>query len=96
MATWIWIVIGIAAVLVIGLLAFTMLRGRNAERRRAQAQNMRQEADNRARMAREREAIAKDISGQAREEHERAESLREKAAKIDPDHRDREPAQKAS
>ena len=47
-------------------------------------------------MAREREAIAKDISGQAREEHERAESLREKAAKIDPDHRDREPAQKAS
>jgi hypothetical protein len=47
-------------------------------------------------MAREREAIAKDISGQAREEHERAESLRAKAAKIDPVHRDREPAQKAS
>lgn len=96
MATWIWIVIGIAAaVLVVALLASTMLRGRNAERRRAQAENMRQEADNRARIAREREAIAQDIAGQAHEEQARAESLREKAAEIDPDQRD-EPARKVS
>jgi predicted Holliday junction resolvase-like endonuclease len=96
MATWIWIVIGVAlAAVLIVVAALTLLRGRIDEKRRAQAHKLRQEAENRARRANEREAVAKDIASQAREERELADSLQERAAKIDPD-RKREQARQAS
>jgi uncharacterized protein HemX len=85
MATWIWIVIGVAAVAAIAL-GVVMLgsRKRNVERRRAEARILRQEADERKRRADEKESVAKEISGQAHEERHLVRKLEERAAKLDP------------
>jgi flagellar biosynthesis/type III secretory pathway M-ring protein FliF/YscJ len=87
MATWIWIIIAIAAVVAIGLLAFFgfgVAGRRRVERRRAEARVLRQEADERTRRAEEREAVAGKIADEAREEREHAENLAQRAGKLDP------------
>jgi flagellar biosynthesis/type III secretory pathway M-ring protein FliF/YscJ len=85
MDTWIYIVIGIAAVLLVALVLTTLMRGRLADKRRAEAHKLRQEAQNRAVRAQERESVAEDIAAQAREERERSASLHERADRLDPD-----------
>jgi hypothetical protein len=87
MATWTWIIIGIAAAAAIGLLAFyglSLVGRRRVERRRAEAHVLRQEADERTRRAEEREAVAGHIAAEAREEREHAQKLEQRAGKLDP------------
>ena len=87
MATWTWIIIGIAAAAVVGFVAvygLGLAGRRRVERRRAEARVLRQEADERTRRAEEREAVAGDIADEARAERERAQKLAERAGKLDP------------
>ena len=63
MATWIWIVIGLAVVVVVGLAVLGGMQQRDRkqfEERRGQAQQLRQEADSREKLAREHEEHARD------------------------------------
>jgi flagellar biosynthesis/type III secretory pathway M-ring protein FliF/YscJ len=86
MPTWSWIIIGIAAALVIVLavVGTRFLGRRRVERRRAEARVLRQEAEERAHRAEEREALAGDIANQAREERKEADKLARRAGKLDP------------
>jgi hypothetical protein len=87
MATWTWIIIGIAAATVVGFLAvygLSLVGRRRVERRRAEARVLRQEADERTRRAEEREAVAGHIADEARAEREQAKKLAQRAGKLDP------------
>ena len=87
MATWTWIIIGIAAAAVVGFLAvygLSLVGRRRVERRRAEARVLRQEADERTRRAEEREAVAGHIADEARAEWEQAKKLAQRAGKLDP------------
>jgi len=100
MATWSWIIIGVAAAAAIVLLAFIAVGvtgRRRVERRRAEARVLREEADERTRRADEREALAGSIADEAHEEREQAQKLHRRAGKLDPgtdgDGQDREAEQ---
>jgi uncharacterized protein HemX len=88
MATWIWIVIAIAAV--IGL-AVIVLGGRKAKQRRVaneqreEAQGLRQEAEQRHRSAKERESLSKELADRAKSEREAGDKAAAQAARVDPD-----------
>ena len=77
MATWIWIVIAIGALLVLGLLIFGSLRARDKKLTewREQAQELRQEADRRARVAEGHELEAREARREAAEVGARADRL---------------------
>jgi flagellar biosynthesis/type III secretory pathway M-ring protein FliF/YscJ len=79
-ATWIWIVIAIGALLVLGVLVFGSLRAREKRltERREQAQELRQEADRRARVAEGHEL-------EAREARREAAQVGARADRLDPD-----------
>jgi flagellar biosynthesis/type III secretory pathway M-ring protein FliF/YscJ len=90
MATWTWIIIGIAAAAVVVFLAvygLSLVGRRRVERRRAEARVLRQEADERTRRAEEREAVAGHIADEARAEREQAKKLAQRAGKLDPSRR---------
>ena len=80
MAAWIWIVIAIGALLVLGALVFGSLRAREKKltERREQAQELRQEADTRARVAEGHEL-------EAREARKEAAAVGARADRLDPD-----------
>jgi flagellar biosynthesis/type III secretory pathway M-ring protein FliF/YscJ len=88
MATWIWIVIAIAAVVVLAVVLFA---GRKAMQRRAvaeqreQAQELRQEATERHRTAKERESLAQELAERAKAERKEGDKAAAHAARIDPD-----------
>lgn len=86
MATWTWIIIGIAAAAIglVALYAMGAIGRRKVERRRAEAHVLRQEADERTRRAEEREAVASRIAEEAHEEREQARKLEQRAGKLDP------------
>jgi ABC-type lipoprotein release transport system permease subunit len=87
MATWIWIVIGVAAVIVLLAVLFGARRAqeRRVVQRRGKAQELRQEAEDRSRRAEERERIAEEHAEQARQERKEAAEVGARADKIDPD-----------
>ena len=87
MATWIWIVIAIAAVVVIAALVLGARKGREKRviQKREQTQELRQEAEDRTRRAEERERIAEEHAQQARDERKQAAEVGARADKIDPD-----------
>jgi flagellar biosynthesis/type III secretory pathway M-ring protein FliF/YscJ len=78
MAAWIWILIAIGVLAVLGLVVFGALRGREKARRREQAQELRQEAE-------KRKARAVEQEQQARESHRVAAQVGARADQIDPD-----------
>jgi hypothetical protein len=87
MATWIWIVIAVAAVIVLAGLVFG---GRRAKERRVgqqreQAQTLREEAQQRHRAAKERENLAQELSERAATERKAADEAAAHAARVDPD-----------
>jgi hypothetical protein len=87
MATWIWIVIAIAAIVVLGVLLFG---GRRAKQRRVvqqreKAQELRQEAEQRHRTAKERESLAQELTERAKAERKEGDKAAAQAARVDPD-----------
>ena len=87
MATWIWIVIAIAAVV---LLAVFVLGGRKAKNRRVvqqreKAKELRQEAQQRHRTAKERENLAQELAERAKAERKEGDKAAAQAARVDPD-----------
>jgi ABC-type protease/lipase transport system fused ATPase/permease subunit len=90
MATWIWIVIAIGAIVLSAVLA---LGGRKASerrvvKRRQEAQELRQEAEVRTRRAEEREALAQEQADRAEAERKEAAEVEARAARVDPDRDD--------
>ena len=85
MAAWIWILIAIGVLVVLGLAIFGALRGREKTQRREQAQELRQEADTRTRQAEERERVAEEQVRQARDARKVAAEVGARADDIDPD-----------
>jgi uncharacterized protein HemX len=85
MAAWVWIVIAIGVLVVLGLVGFGMRRGREKAQRREQAQELRQQADTRTRQAEEREQVAHEQQEQAREAHRVAAEVGARADQLDPD-----------
>jgi flagellar biosynthesis/type III secretory pathway M-ring protein FliF/YscJ len=87
MATWIWIVIAIAAVaaLVVAVLGARRIKERRVVRQRKKAQELRQEAAQRHRRAKEREDMAKELSERAKAERKEADKVGAQAARVDPD-----------
>jgi Flp pilus assembly protein TadB len=87
MATWIWIVIAVAAVIV---LAVAVFGGRRAKQRRVvkqreQAQTLREEAQQRHRTAKERENLAQELAERAKSERKAGDEAAAHAARVDPD-----------
>jgi FtsZ-interacting cell division protein ZipA len=85
MATWIWILIAIGALVVLGFVVFGSRRKREETQRREQAQELRQEADTRMRQAEERERVAQEQVEQAKEARKVAAEVGARADHIDPD-----------
>jgi flagellar biosynthesis/type III secretory pathway M-ring protein FliF/YscJ len=85
MAAWIWIVIAIGLLVVLALVAFGAMRGRDKRQRREQAQELRQEAETRSRQAEERERVAQDQVGEARDSRKAADEASAHADELDPD-----------
>ena len=85
MAAWIWVLIAIGALVVLGLIVFAARQNREKTQRREQAQELRQEADTRTRQAEERERVAREQAQQAREARKVAAQVGARADHIDPD-----------
>lgn len=85
MTGWIWSVIAIGVLVVLGLIVFGALRGRAKAQRREQAQKLRREADTRIRQAEERDRVAQEQVQQAREARKVAAEVGARADEIDPD-----------
>jgi flagellar biosynthesis/type III secretory pathway M-ring protein FliF/YscJ len=87
MATWVWIVIAVGVVLLLGLLGVAALRSRTRrlEERREQAQELRREAETRTQQAEEREQIARRHEEEAREARKVAAEVGARADRLDPD-----------
>jgi uncharacterized protein YlxW (UPF0749 family) len=88
MATWIWIGIAVAAVIV--LAALVVFGARRAKERRVvqqreKAQELRQEAEQRHRKAKERENLAQELSERAATERKEGDEAAAQAARVDPD-----------
>jgi FtsZ-interacting cell division protein ZipA len=90
MATWVWILIVIGALVLLGvfLLGGRRAREKRLVQKREQAHELRQEAEVRTRRAEEREAVAEEQAEQARTEREQAAEVAERAARVDPDRDD--------
>ena len=85
MAAWIWILIAIGALVVLGLVVFGARRNREKTQRREQAQELRQKADTHTQQAEERERVAQEQVQQAKEARKVAAEVGARADHIDPD-----------
>jgi FtsZ-interacting cell division protein ZipA len=85
MAAWVWVVIAIGVLVVLGLIVFGARRNREKTQRREQAQELRQEADTRTQQAEERERVAQEQVKQAKEARKVAAEVGARADHVDPD-----------
>ena len=87
MATWIWIVIAVAAFVVLAavVLGARKARERRVVQQREKAQKLRQEAEQRHRAAKERENMSQELKERAATERKEGDKVAAQAAKIDPD-----------
>jgi flagellar biosynthesis/type III secretory pathway M-ring protein FliF/YscJ len=85
MAAWIWALIAIAVLVVLGLIIFGARRNREKTQRREQAQELRQEAETRTQQAEERERVAEEQLRQAKEARKVAAEVGAHADHVDPD-----------
>jgi len=87
MATWIWIVIAVAAFVVLAavVLGARKARERRVVQQREKAQELRQEAEQRHRAAKERENMSQELKERAATERKEGDKVAAQAAKIDPD-----------
>jgi outer membrane murein-binding lipoprotein Lpp len=84
MATWIWILIAVGAVIVLGLLLFGARRGVRS-RQRDRAQELRSEAQLKAERAERRESVADELAARARADRREAAVATQRAGETDPD-----------
>jgi flagellar biosynthesis/type III secretory pathway M-ring protein FliF/YscJ len=85
MAAWVWILIAIGVLVVLGIVVFAAKGNREKTQRREQAQELRQEADTRTQQAEERERVAEEQVRQAKEARKVAAEVGARADHIDPD-----------
>jgi FtsZ-interacting cell division protein ZipA len=85
MAAWIWILIAIGVLVVLGLVIFGARSNREKTQRREQAQELREKADTHAQQAEERERVAQEQVQQAKEARKVAAEVGARADHIDPD-----------
>jgi flagellar biosynthesis/type III secretory pathway M-ring protein FliF/YscJ len=85
MAAWIWILIAIGVLVVLGLIVFGAMRGREKAQRREQAQELRRQATAQTQQAEERERVAQEQVQQARDARKVAAEVGARADQIDPD-----------
>ena len=85
MAAWIWILIAIGALVVLGLVVFGARRNREKTQRREQARELRQKADTHTQQAEERERVAQEQVQQAKEARQVAAEVGARADRVDPD-----------
>jgi Sec-independent protein translocase protein TatA len=88
MPTWIWILIAVAAVVILALLILPALRKsreRRLEKKRGEARELRQEAEQRLSRAGEQEALGQQQIERARRERSAAENAVVHAEDVDPD-----------
>lgn len=84
MATWVWIVIGVGAAIVVALLLLGARRA-TLEKRRGRTQELRSEAQVKTKRAEARESVADDLAARARADRREAEVAAQRAGEIDPD-----------
>ena len=85
MAAWVWILIALGVLAVLGVIVFGAKSNREKAQRREQAQELRQEADTRTQQAVERERVAEEQVRQAKEARKVAAEVGARADHIDPD-----------
>jgi hypothetical protein len=87
MDTWVWILIAVGAVVVLGVLLVggRRARERRLESKRSEAAELRADASTRAARAEEREALAEEQAERARRERVEADEVARRADEIDPD-----------
>jgi biopolymer transport protein ExbB/TolQ len=87
MATWIWIVIAVAAVIVLAMIVFggRLAKNRRVVQQREKAQELREEAKQRHRSAKERENLAQELADRAKAERKAGDEAAAHAVRVDPD-----------
>ena len=87
MATWVWIVIAAAALIVLGLVVIGAWKGRERrlESKRTEAQGLRRQAEQQSRRAQERGALAEELAERSRGERQEAQVAARRADEVDPD-----------
>lgn len=88
MDTWLWILVGVFAVLVVVVVAIGVVQRagmRHLQERREEAQRLRSESVQRLSEAERLEAVAKQEAERARRERVAAEEALDRAAEVDPD-----------
>lgn len=87
MATWVWIVIAVAALIVVGIVAVGAWKGRERrlESKRTEAQGLRRQAEQQSRRAQERSALADELADRAQGERQEAQVAGRRADEVDPD-----------
>jgi flagellar biosynthesis/type III secretory pathway M-ring protein FliF/YscJ len=87
MDVWIWIVIAVAAVIVLGLIVFAMRRARERrlEAKRQEAFELRQQAESKVLRAEHRTSVADELAERARKERREADLVAQRADEVDPD-----------
>jgi uncharacterized protein HemX len=87
MATWIWVLIVIGALIVLGVMLFGARKGREQrlESKRTEALGLRRHAEKQARRAQERSALADELAARSRSEQQEAQVAARRADEVDPD-----------
>jgi FtsZ-interacting cell division protein ZipA len=85
MAAWIWVLIVIGVLVVLGVVIFGVRNNREKAQRREEAQELRQKADTHTQQAIERERVAQEQVQQAKESRKVAAEVGARADQIDPD-----------
>ena len=87
MNTWIWIVIAVGALIVLGLLLVSgrKARERRLDSKREEASNLRRQAETKAQRAEHRASVAEELSQRATVERQEAVVAARRADEVDPD-----------
>jgi FtsZ-interacting cell division protein ZipA len=85
--TWVWIVIAVGAVIVLGLVLLAARRAREErlERKRSEALELRKQAEAKTQRAEHRASTADELAERARVERQEAEVAARRADEVDPD-----------
>jgi FtsZ-interacting cell division protein ZipA len=87
MATWVWIVIAVGALVVLGLLLWSAqkTRERRLEAKRSEAVELRRQAEAKVQRSEHRASVAEELAEHARVERQEAEVASRRADEVDPD-----------
>ncbi|MBA2614893.1 MAG: hypothetical protein H0U90_03815 [Actinobacteria bacterium] len=84
---WIWLLIIVGALLLVGIIIVggRQARTKRLDTKRGEASELRQDAQTQSRRAEERQALAEEQAERARAERQEADARLERADKVDPD-----------